>query len=71
MKVKLLKAICCPDGSFQAGAEPNLSDLIANGLICGGYAVSLEPIIIDTEKPIVEKPIVVKPIVKKPVSIKK
>lgn len=50
MKVKLLKAICCPDGSFQAGDEPDLTDAIAKGLISGGYAELLE----------VEKPVEIK-----------
>lgn len=42
MKVKLFRPIYCPDGSFRAGEEPNLTDAIAKGLIDGGYAKSLE-----------------------------
>ena len=42
MKVKLLVPICCPDGSFDIGDEPDLSDAIAEGLKSGGYAESLK-----------------------------
>jgi len=38
MKVKLLKEICCPEGSFVAGDEPDLLETTAIGLIDGGYA---------------------------------
>ena len=41
MKVKLLKDICCPDGSFRAGDEPDLTENIANGLLGGGYAEAI------------------------------
>ena len=50
MKVKLFVPICGPDGSFQAGDEPDLGDATAEGLISGGYAESLE----------VEKPVKIK-----------
>jgi len=53
MKVKLSIPICCPDGSFKSGDEPNLSEAIAKGLIEAGYAVSLE--VTDEVTPKIEK----------------
>lgn len=51
MKVKLLKAICCPHGSFQAGDEPDLDDATAKGVIDGGYAEELKAEVGESDGP--------------------
>jgi len=47
MKIKLLKEICCPEGSFQIGDIVDLIESTAIGLLDGGYA---EAIVEDGDK---------------------
>ena len=42
MRVKLFVPVACPAGSFQTGAQVELPDAIAMGLINGGYAEALD-----------------------------
>jgi hypothetical protein len=41
MKVKLLTSIYCPYGNFGKGAEAELPNKIAKGLIAGNHAVEI------------------------------
>lgn len=57
MKVKLLVPICGPCGSFTAGSEVDLPEVLASALIKDGHAVSLEIKNIEVMIPIVKNEI--------------
>lgn len=71
MKVKLLVPICGPEGSFQAGADPDLSNVLAEALIKDGFAVSVEvPVKVPIKKEVVLKEIKEEVVIKNPVAKK-
>lgn len=55
MKVKLLVPICGPCGSFTAGSEVDLPEVLASALIKDGHAISLEVFIPEVIIPVIEK----------------
>lgn len=50
MKVKLLTSIYCPYGNFVKGAEAELPDKIAKGLIAGNHAVKIADKQVDADE---------------------
>lgn len=49
MKIKLTERMAGPEGNFPSGTVLTFDDAKAQMLINGGYAVSLEPVIVVTE----------------------
>lgn len=52
MKIKLTERMAGPEGNFPSGTVLTLDDAKAQMLIVGGYAVSLEPVIVVVESEI-------------------
>lgn len=52
MKIKLTERMAGPEGNFPSGTVLTLDDAKAQMLIVGGYAVSLEPVIVVAESEI-------------------
>jgi len=50
MKVKLLTSIYCPYGNFGKGAEAELPNKIAKGLIAGNHAVEISDKQVETNE---------------------
>jgi hypothetical protein len=49
MKIKLTERMAGPEGNFPSGTVLTLDNKKAQMLIDGGYAISLEPVIVVTE----------------------
>lgn len=60
MKVKLLERLAGPEGNYPSGTVLTIEDKKALQLINGGYAVSLEPTIVEENNEI-ENPKAAKP----------